>query len=927
MGIEKKNYGPFSVPFMIPKSSVNSTSTSLFDTKIDFRNGKATPRVDLDANELDYTGDKLDHNGLFKLNGLDFLEPRFERQLELPKKTEVETRKSPPEENILLKTLFEISEDGNAGRDTAQCSNWDAFSPEIRDYLLEVTPQSEPEEACNEKLISFYFLDKGSEFTDRYIEQKENMVYDANRAGSILPVDYLLTCLRLLVCGYQSSLFVFSEKKRIFTTSSADVKFRVSGQTTTSITGIFNFCLEAGSRLERLKYTSRVIYKNAASSGPILVAFANCINIIAEVVANYINESKAERLVDFYRSISTPVSVITMLAELLGCDDLSKGLALNRLPSSWKLLNLLYKRCEMLESGNEKLHQLVKVVLKSAADQWFDKLEDFIGLGAQFSQFWQDLDDSKASDLFTTVTTDLGINLLAVDPEKVPRFFSLHLAEKAVDIMNCLLLLAQYSNENVMLHLQELPKVKLKWNSGTELQRGILRYRKDAIEVHRLILDDARLEPEETRMEVALERRESVAQNCLDTLAAMDDIVSFFAKLSLDGDSGPKTRETLKDVCVDLFNSASGSSSSSIQVPIAAATNVAVSDLMSIQSWLMNSLVLKIVFDHGARRLLDHMVLIREIMLLGSGTLVFDLEDMLFGSLNNTKVPLMSSLNIGVYGDAPGKRAHWPPSAAETNRALPPCVDKAVAALRGTAVSEQVLDLECMNFGMREGKAPTGDCWDLDATSVFYLVYMPPDPLSLVVTKKTRQQYNKVFGRLLKIMHARHVAKQLFIRGLNQKAAEEGASNAVVSQSIQFLNIVGHHFSSVVIDHIWKPWRAYLENEVFWEHNDMDEDRSVAGLSELIDKHHRVAADLSVCFFETKPTAHLSEGMNRILKFIFKLARITLDEPRGTPEDIQEAETGIQEGIAEFLRQLGDAADEGDEVGSTMARLLTMQLL
>lgn len=925
MGIANTNHGPFSVPFMIPKGPANVTSTSLFDTKIDFRNGKTTRKDDLDANETDYAGDKLDDNGLFTLNGLDFVEQRHEPKQE-PPTAKAETPKSLPEEHILLKTLFDISEEGNTGHDTFQCSNWDAFSTDIRDYLLEVTPQSEREEARNEKLVSFYFLDKGSEFTDRYIEQKENIVYDANRAGSILPVEYLLSCLRLLVCGYQSSLFMFSDKKRIFTTSSADVKFRVSGLTTTSVAGIFKFCLEAGSRLERLKYTSRVIYKNAASSGPILVAFANCINIIAEVVANYVNASKTERLLDFYRTISTPVSVITMLAELLGCDDLSKGLALNRLPSSWKLLNLLYERCETLESGNEKLHQLVKVVLKSAADQWFDKLGDFIGLGAQFSQFWRDLDESKASDLFTTVTSDLGINLLAVDPDKVPLFFSLHLAEKAVDIMNCLLLLAQYSNENVMLHLQELPKVTLRWNSGTELQKDILRYRKDAIEVHRLILDDARLEPEETRMEVVIERQESVAQNCLDTLAAMDDMVPFFAKLTLDGDNGTKAPETLKDICVDLFNSASGSSSNTIQVPITAATNVAVSDLIAIQSWLMNSLVLKIVFDHGARRLLDHMVLIREIMLLGSGTLVFDLEDMIFGSLNNTKVPLMSSLNIGVYGDAPGKRTHWPPAAAETNRALPPCVDKAVAAMRGTTVSEHVLDLECMNFGMREGKGLPSDCWGLDATSVFYLVYMPPDPLSIVVTKKTRQQYNKVFGRLLKMMHAKHVAKQLFMRGLNQADVDNGASNAVVSQSTQFLNIVGHHFSSVVIDHIWKPWRAYLENEVFCEHNDMEEERPVIGLSELIGKHHRVAADLSVCFFQTKTTAHLSEGLDRVLELILKLARITLNEPRGSSEEVQAAETGIQEGIAEFLRQLGDTADEGDEVGSTMARLLIMQL-
>lgn len=856
-------------------------------------------------------------HALFTLNGFDFIEQPAKSKRDSPK-LKLSPPESPKFEDTTLQILFDIAQASDKNEKPPLSSTWDSFNTDIRDFLLEVTPQTEQEEARNEKLVSFLFLDKGDRFADKYIEHTENNVYDLNGAGVCLSIDYLLSCLSLLVCGHQSSLFVLNGKKLIFTTSSVDVKFRASGLTSASLADITDFCLSAGSRLERLKYTSKVIYKNADTAGPILVAFANCINVIVEAVANFVNEHKTSRLIDFYNMIQLPVSVITMMAELLGCDDLSKSLALNRLPSSWKLLNALYRRCDLLESANEKLYQLVKLVLKSASDQWFDKLEDFIGLGEQFSQFWRDLDEKKITDFFIKVTSDLGINLFAVDEKKVPDFFTLGLAERSVDIMNCLLLLAQYSNETVMLHLQELKKVKLRWNSGKELQKQILAYHKDVIAVRSSILRNAPLKADKFRKEVVTSVAPTIVQECLATLDAMDDVIPFMAKLSVSEKEDPSS---LKSLCYDLFNSTS--EAPALHTPIQAATNVAVGDLIFIQSWLMNSLTFKIVFDQGERKLRDHMVLVREIMLLGSGLFVFDLEDMLFGSLNSTKLPLMSSLNIGAYGNDPGRRIDWPPSSAETNRALPHCVEKAIASLDSRRVCDEVRALECINFGLRQLPSSfSGDPLSLDATSVFYLAYNPPHPISIVISREARVLYNKVFGSLLKVMHVKYAMKKLSMQ--SRRGQEMQASHFAITQSVHFLNTLGHHFSSVVIDHIWKSWEDYLDNKVF---SDKEDTETAVGLSELISRHNQVTADLSACFFETQETAHLAEAINTVLTSILKLVKLVLNSPPGNPDKIRKTEADIHEGISLFLKYLCESIEAGgNSISSELGQLLAPQL-
>lgn len=878
---------------------------------------------------------------------MDFLSDHSNNTATIPQELDPVKQKSlapadPPidEEEQTLEALFELSKSDTTTKQRFESSTWDSFNSDIREYLLSVTPQTEREEVRNEKLSSCFFLDKGNEFTDRYIEQEANNVYDSNGAGSLLSMDYLMSCLGLLICGYQSRLFILNEKKRVFTTSSKDVKFRTSGLTAKSVAGIVEFCLAAGSRTERLRYTSRVIYTHASTAGPILVAFANCINIILEAVAHHVDESKSLQLIDFYNTVYTPISVITMLAELLGCDDLSKALALNRLPSSWKLLNALYSRCMMLESANEKLYHLVKMVLKSAADQWFDKLEDFIGLGEQFNQFWSELDERKTSDFFTKITSDLGIHLFSVDEDKVPDFFNMQTAENSVNIMNCLLLLANYSNEDVMLHLQGLKKVKLRWSSGTTLQTEVLRYRADVMKVYKLLVETDHQSPDaeiESTNEIAQGGVVVIEQKFFDTPNEMDEIVPLFSKISLDGPR--KEPESLKTICYDLFNSTADKVD--IQIPIQAATNVSVSDLISIQSWLMNSLTLSIVFNHGPRKLINHMVLIRQVMLLGSGNLIFDLEDMIFGSMNNARVPLMCSLNIGVYGAEPGRRSpsQWPPSSAETNRALPHCVEKAITGL-GDKISGEVRDLECMNFGMRQVKGFSGDCQSLDATRVFYIVYNPPDPLSIIITSKARNLYNRMFSRLLQIMHARHAVKQLAMRSLRENEEFEVSSMAV-SQSINLLNILGNHFTSVVINHIWQPWEHYLTTKVFAPSigGDIDDSTDIAvdvvPLSELIARHSKVAGLLSMCFFQTPSSIHLSTAIDLILSAVLRLAKLTLNnnsapnaqEPGQDVKGVQETETEIHENIIAFLQALYGYTEEVNEpTVQELTKLLFTQL-
>lgn len=844
------------------------------------------------------------------MHGLQLIgDPEFCQDAPKPAPLTVQLENSPQQEES---TYLLFDSDDQSDDIETRVTTWDSFDPRIRHYLQQITPQTKQEEQRNEKLLSLFFLDKGKDFADKYIEDAENTVYNSNGSGVVLQVEYLLYCLKLLVCGHQSSLFVLDEKKHIFTLSATEYKFRVSGITWTSLSGIIDYCLQVGSRLERLQYTVRVIYRHADTAGPILLAFANCINILVDVISNFVNESQTSRILEFFNAIQLPGSVVSMMANLLGCDDVSKALALNRLPSSCKLLNALYRRCTLLESADERLYQLVKLVLTSAADQWFDKLEDFVGLGQQFNHFWTDLDESRTSHFFVKVTSDLGINLFAVEEEKVPVYFSQALATKSVGIMNCLLLLAQYSDESVMLHLQELEKVKLRWRSGAHAREEVLKYHADVIQLYRAIVNDEPVCSDKRNFErTTQDRTSSLAQSCLDTLDAMDDVIPYFGKLSL---SEPKDETSLlKGLCLDLFNSSSQLTLHQLCVPIQAATSVALEDLISIQSWLMNRLTFKIVFDKGARHLRAHMVLIRNIMLLGSGILVFDLENILFGSYNSVKAPLVSSLNMGAYGNDVGRRSIWPPSTAEINRALPQCVVNAVKCLAPEKVPDDVKALECINFGFSESRSGIStNPQDLESTSVFYMVYEPPQPLNIIVNKDARTVYNKVFRRLLQVMHVKHAIKTMYVQG----------NYGSLSQSTQFLNALGHHWSTIAIDHIWRPWEEYLEDVVF-----NDATATTVELRELIERHSRVTADLDSCFFETAETSLVSNAVDVVLSSILDLAKLRLNVPVGSAEEISATEEFIHTSIVDFIVQLRDIAEaQRGTVGGEMANLLIAQL-
>lgn len=816
----------------------------------------------------------------------------------LPSETSATTSDSLSEPNESIDALIEAGEENETDNHTKNfhgAPNWDAFNPSIKDYLLGVLPQTEDEQIENEKLVSFFFIDKGEEFTDKYIQDKFSDMYDASSAGVVLSTEYLLSCLGLMICGYQSQLFVLHEKRRLFRVSSERIKFRVLGLTTEAVNGIIDYCIVTGSRMERLRYTSKVIYRKAATAGSILIAFAHCIDSIIEVVLNYVVEAaRTDKLLEFRNKIKTPVQVINILAELLGCDDLSKVIELNRLPHSWDLLNGLYSRCILLESADEKLYNLVRLILKNTADQWFEKLENFIGFGKQVNLFWSNLEENATRDFFVNITDELGINLFEVDEKKVPSFFSLDLAKRSVNIMNCLLLLANYSSENVMHHLEAVEKVKLRWG-GADLQSEILRYHDDIRDILKRLLSFPTAEvlvPEQTTERfitgVDIDDDPFQQQKLFDTITVMNDVVPFFGRLSLNNPGSPSqetinTKNTLKQICVDLFL-AGQTDKVSIRTPLAALTNVSVSELVNIQSWALNSLTLEIVFNQGSRRLLDHMVLVREIMLLESGQFVFDLEDVLFGPTVGSA--FKRSLRVG--GDR-GDRG-WPPSSMEVTQGFSQCIDNAISA---TNVDPQVSALDYMSIGFSPARPTTingntedsTDHYGLYATDLFYIIYNPPDPLSVIITKPIRKQYNRLFARKLQLMHVRHALKKMALR--KPLADVDGELvRPFCTLGMFFVNTLAEHYSFSITTKIWQPWERYLREKVFGStvgrgptdlaakgRREESINSEVVNLNELIQKHHKTARLLAMSVFQTSTTVRIADIIDGVLKYILKVAR------------------------------------------------------
>lgn len=853
----------FAPPALPPRLKNSASQTELF-------HGVPLTSLVNDDNLLDQTGDWL-NSSLFVnkelLQNFGIPLPRIKRQNH--------EQKQPPspsyaplqpeqktEQELFYEKLFCAVEEESTD---VTVPTWDLFLTGTNnppsEYILE---QSRPQ------------------FEERF--PVFNALVDNTSPDPLPPITptYFIQCLMSVVCGQQSQLFRYNPKSQCFYVASSfhstNPEYRLAGLSGVATDSIVQAALQAGSRMVRLKYTCDVIY-NSANKGlensldstdhpvasPILVAFANNITRVLYVIESHINQwgndtadtndlkRDEPSILACYNVIREPIKVINMTAILLGCDNLAKALALNRLPSSWKLLNSLYSRCLRFQDGNTTdpgikltpeaelasvdeykitqsstsgslLYHLFRSMLHHSVSQWLLKLDAYVGLGSapigskglvSYTTYTHDVDMFLEIDNISSSPRFVKeVLLYKVNTEKVPDFMSKSLAQLCADIANCLVLISNHSTTlhtsypftsypsvahkdgttllEVLQYVLRDEKPKLSWSlsfqelklTNTALSKYVLRAKSLFYKANRNDESSNLRRAQESR-DVQSVTFESDGDTTMED--SQDDIISVYDEFSL-GEEGVKksiqrdaedlllkisTPPTVSNVFATLMpnhnqqeTSGSGKSLhdevglSGTQIPFHVINTLSIGSVLSVQSQLLHRLLLQNVygspsFDFNTLPsrahlpdndcdLLNHMTLLRQIMLLGSGEIVVSLEDMIlgkdlssflagfpqlaqphsvinfdetesakfgpFGSLNLCTNPYLYIEDDSVDGN---KRSKWPPASPHVHYALSDCVD---LAIKNIGISETIRKRHFMNVGIKSS-GNLGNSWSIATSS------------------------------------------------------------------------------------------------------------------------------------------------------------------------------------------------------------------
>lgn len=546
-------------------------------------------------------------------------------------------------------------------------------------------------------------------FSERPASATDYLIQEYRRGEAIrLDQDVVVKCLKELLIGNNSQLFYYIHEKQAFRSTCAE-KLRFMSCTQKTTQGIIDFCLNTGTRIRRLHYTTGIIGQQEPSPDrAVLDAFAKCIDRIVQSIEQFAERhfASVRHPLQLVQVFDKPEKLVTMLTTILGCADTSKvpHLAGGSLPTPVKLLNILFERTRIFQSSNAALFRLTRIIFERTCFPWLSELERVIFVAAS------DLYMRRPSEifkeyLFLVYSTDLG--MVVVDKSKVPQFFGSRFAHMTAEIVNCLIIAHRNSLQGTV-SLQHSYRAQLRWHWS---------------EVVPSLTGKHRLSPQPTsrfkRPKKFGPEGESRFDLTIEETPPFDEVESSTNNI-LYG-TGSLTQE---------------------EPPMSIVPKLSFGQAMNVQWEQAN----KLVFDqlNGSQSLLDHLHLIGNIYFLRCGELAILVETAIFD---------------GVGLDSIGIDKPWTISLGQINYYLSPLIEQ--VSDRFVGVEAAVAAGGFLNFGYSRQVVPQLHAGHIRATdSTILLRYNIPEPLNMIITREIVGNLDIIFAHLLRVIRLVHELKK-----------------------------------------------------------------------------------------------------------------------------------------------------------------------
>lgn len=277
--------------------------------------------------------------------------------------------------------------------------------------------------------------------------------------GATIPTDLFLTCLVNMLVGRESIMFIWRRNSQKFVTKHFTQQIKVPGLSSQALQGLIEQCLEIGSLFTRLSHTAADISRMVTQHDSIMIALKSALTDILAALVNYI-ESLDMGIFCLLINLRPVATIVHLLANILGCGDLSRALTLQSLPDHVTLLSELYNRLSIYETSDVNLYLLTKEVFSRCLTPWMTKLGGIIGLNG--SLYWKKPSEMVDSEMFVFLNNS---GFLAVEKSKLPTFLTPQNAQICVEVLTALHIL--FGLNDTVVEVEEKKSEKSEQNGNT----------------------------------------------------------------------------------------------------------------------------------------------------------------------------------------------------------------------------------------------------------------------------------------------------------------------------------------------------------------------------------------------------------------------------------------------------------------------------
>ncbi|KAI0021264.1 Spc98 family-domain-containing protein [Xylariomycetidae sp. FL0641] len=710
-----------------------------------------------------------------------------------------------------------------------------------------------------------------------FITESAPSVYDAALTADEDPLHIKNTKHHVVQTNPGSAFFIWNEEKTCFMPDLD--KMRISGYSTEILEGIQTRCLECGRNTRLLSAYVQLTYRR--HPGPVRVALAKAVDILLLTIQTQMGDRGRQ------------------IRSLLRLQSLRLVQAASKSKTDEKLLSLIFRETQALESGDALMGDIMREVLSRASEPWIDFSEKWIGLKAEEGIPMTKDGPGKGFVNVENIATidDAGIESeepdYVLEEKRMPAFTGKNLR-----------LLRTHHPEHPLSHsaTTSVPSPPLAWHfSWTTIESC----RKEVESYENSLLHTSKGEMTRTVQSThgpnasqffgydgpELEARllasiQTLNQPPAAPVAEPDDLAALLQRRLFD--KGAVRDHAITNMMPHWS-----------LIPLQS-----FGPLVVAQARMINQEYMKLLFSaHGLR---EHLRVQKEFHLLCNGIFCSRLSHALFDpELETAERQAGVAMRGGVMGLRLTARESWPPASSELRLALMGVLNESYSkpSPAGSKSSSSNLPGE-MSFSIRDlSPEEIEKCLDpdsLEALDFLRLSYKTPAPLSPIIPPVILVKYDKVFKMLLRVLRMLYVVGQLCRDTSAQWERVGDISNTWLRfrfEAQHFVTSVSTYFFETGVEAPWHIFGAWLDNieSGLFKDNAEPVGRRVVSPDEVREEHEQMLD----CIMRTLLLRKRQQPVLKLLEEIFGI--ILKFSTQARLEVSGKVEEGVSDGLVQGI--------------------------